>query len=252
MLAPQPIVSQRHNLPSNLNRENEPQFERGRRRPIIDGVGWVVGIPSKILLWNRKIENHNISPETEAAVALYLQENNLDEVKVRLNQYRPLDDWRRLTRNTSVAWPWRYTFGTFATLGETIVPGRIFGGDHYNPYTGTIHLYSDVPVIGLHEAAHSKDFDRRKYPGTYAAVYALPGVPLYHESIASRDVMAHVEKLGDPDLQRQANNVLYPAYGTYVGNAAGYLAPGISTPIYIGSVLGGHAAGRWKSNQETR
>ncbi|MDX1930879.1 MAG: hypothetical protein SFV81_30420, partial [Pirellulaceae bacterium] len=68
--------------------DQEPQIQRGERRKVIDAIGWVVGIPGKILLWNRRVENHNIGPETEAAIAEYLQVNNLDTVRVRLNQYR--------------------------------------------------------------------------------------------------------------------------------------------------------------------
>ncbi len=196
ILQPIPIRPERCNLPADLNVEGEPQLERGKPRPVIDTVGWVFGIPSKILLWNRKAENHRVSAETEWAMQEYLATNGLEEVKVRVNQYRPIDDFRRLGRNTAVAWPWRYTFGAVSVLGETIVPGRIFGGDHYNPYTGTIHLYSDLPSIALHESAHAKDFARRTYPGTYAAAYLIPLVPLWHERVATNDVLAYVETQG--------------------------------------------------------
>ena len=57
-------------------------------------VGWIFGIPSKIILWNSRIDNHDISPETEAAIAEYMAANELWDVKVRLNQYAPLDEWR--------------------------------------------------------------------------------------------------------------------------------------------------------------
>jgi len=233
-----------------LLQANTLPIERGKPRPVIDTVGWVVGIPSKLLFWNRRIENHRISAETEHVLADYLEANQLQHVKVRLNQYRPLDDFRRLTKNRSVAWPWRYTLGTFSVLGEAIVPGRLFGGDHFNPFTNTVHLYSDVPAIALHEAAHAKDFSRRRFPGTYAALYALPVVPLYHESIATSDVFAYGETdLHDPEFQRQAYNVLYPAYGTYVGGAAGTIFPPISFPAYYGSVVAGHLAGRLQSRR---
>ncbi|AMV35569.1 hypothetical protein VN12_25985 [Pirellula sp. SH-Sr6A] len=244
VLRPDPIVRHRNNLPSDLIADEEPMLERGKKRPIIDAFGWVWGIPSKILFWNRRIESHSISPETELLLQDYLIENDLVDVKVRLNQYRPLDDWRRLTRNKSVAWPWRYTFGAVATLGETVIPGRLFGGDHYNPYTATIHLYSDVPAIAYHEGAHAKDFSNREYPGTYAALYVLPIVPLWHERTATNDVLAYVRDRGDPQSQREAMHVLYPAYGTYVGNAAGTLLPTASTPLYLASVIAGHVAAR--------
>lgn len=216
---------------------------------LVDAVGWVIGIPGKILPWNRKVENHSISAETEIELAQYLNDNQLDEVKVRLNQYNPIDDWRRLRRNTSVAWPLRYSLGTLSVCAETIIPGRVFGGDHYNPFTGTIHLYSDLPVIALHEAAHAKDFARRTYPGAYAAIYLVPGVPLWHESIATSDVLAYVHYQEDPPLIRQAYQVLYPAYGTYVGDSLGYFVPKYSSPLFVAGVLGGHAVGRWNARK---
>ena len=248
VLEPQPIAVVRNNIPTDLIADNEPQLERGQRRPIIDGFGWVWGIPSKLILWNRRIENHRISEETEMQMVEYLQTNGLTDVKVRLNQYRPWDDWRRLTRNKSVAAPWRYTFGAIATLGETIIPGRLFGGDHYNPYTATIHLYSDVPAIAFHEAGHAKDFSNKRHPGNYAALYVLPIVPLWHERIATNDAMSYVLYKNDAQLRREAYNVLYPAYGTYGGNAIGYVLPRYSSPLYLGGILAGHAMGRWESS----
>ena len=244
ILEPQSIVMQRNNIPTDLIADGESQMERGAPKPIIDGFGWVVGIPSKLMLWNRKVENHNISVKTEALLAEYMATNGLTDIKVRLNQYRPMDDFRRLTRNTSVAWPWRYSFGAISVLGETVIPGRLFGGDHYNPYTGTIHLYGDVPSIAFHEAAHAKDFSNRKHPGNYAAIYLLPAVPLWHERVATNDVLSYVQYRHDPRLVREAYHTLYPAYGTYVGNAGGYVFPRFSNPIYLGGVLAGHAIGR--------
>jgi hypothetical protein len=250
VLEPKPIAIQRNTIPTDLIADGELQMERGKPRPILDGFGWVWGIPSKLMLWNRKVENHRISPETEALLAEYLETNGLSDIKVRLNQYRPWDDWRRLTRNTSVAWPWRYTFGAVSILGETVVPGRMFGGDHYNPYTGTIHLYGDVPAIAFHEAAHAKDFSNRKYPGNYAALYLIPTVPLWHERIATNDVLSYVQERNDRRLEREAYHTLYPAYGTYLGNAVGYGFPKYSNPIYLGGILTGHAMGRWQAPKD--
>jgi hypothetical protein len=248
VLRPEAIQADHCNLPPNLLRDGEPQFERGKPRPIIDAFGWVWGIPTKIILWNRKVENHRISPETEQVLANYLAENQLDEIKVRVNQYRPIDDWKRLTRHKGVAWPWRYTFGTVSVLGETLIPGRLFGGDHYNPYTGTIHLYSDLASVAIHEGAHAKDFARRHYPGTYAAAYIVPLVPLWHERLATNDTLAYFETQPNEAHRREAYHVLYPAYGTYVGSGLSYLYPPWGTPLYYGGVLAGHAAGRFQTS----
>lgn len=222
-----------------------PQIERGQPNAFVDGFGWVWGIPSKIILWDRRVENHRIDGRTEAEIASYLADNQLNTVKVRLNQYRPLDDWNRLVANKAVGAGWRYTLGTLSVAGEAIFPGRLFGGDHYNPFTNTIHIYSNIPAIAYHEGGHAKDFARRKWKGTYAAVYLLPGVPLYHEALATEDALTYVLATRDTETQREAYNILYPAYGTYLGGA-------INDPTGIGYVAGvllGHASGRWMSSQ---
>ncbi|MEI8210999.1 MAG: hypothetical protein WCI02_02535 [Planctomycetota bacterium] len=246
-LTPRRIDNSKQIVAPELLAANNVPTERGQPRPVIDTAGWVFGIPSKILYWDRRVVNHSVSPETEAVLENYLEENDLKHVKVRINQYRPWDDMRRLTKNRTVAWPWRYSMGAASVLGETILPGRLVGEDHYNPYTATLHIYSDVPSIALRHAARAKDFSRTKYQGTYAALYSLPIVPLYHESIATSDVMAYVESSGDPELQKEANNILYPSYGTHVGGAAGAIVPVITVPAYFISVAGGHIAGRMKS-----
>lgn len=229
--------------------DDQPQIQRGEPRKLIDGFGWVWGVPNKLLLWNRRMDNHHIGPETEAAIAGYLYDNDLPTVRVRLNQYRPGEDWRRLVRNKSVGAGWRYTLGTLSVLGETVIPGRLFGGDHYNPFTNTVHIYSDIPAIALHEGAHAKDFARRKWKGTYAVAYLVPVVPLYHESVASRDVVAYLETHGTPQQQAAAQRILIPAYSTYVGNAGGYALPNYGMPLFYGSVLAGHVWGYHESQQ---
>lgn len=247
-LRPRAIPADNLLLSSEL-RDGTAQIQRGKPRKIIDATGWVIGIPDKLLLWNRRVANHHISDRTEMVIGEYLSVNGLDTTRVRLNQYAPGDDWRRLVRNKRVAAPWRYTFGTVATLYETLLPSRIFGSDHYNPFTDTIHLVSDVPAIAIHEASHAKDFARRKYKGTYAAVYIVPVVPLIHESIATGDALAYAQVYTSPEEQKEALNVLYPAYATYVGSALGTAVPEYANPLFYGSVVGGHVWGRTLSHR---
>ena len=220
-------------------------MERGRPHKAIDTFGWVWGIPSKILLWDRRVENHRIDAHTESQLATYLRENELSTVKVRLNQYHPRDDWHRLVANKSVGAGWRYTVGVVSVAVEAIIPGRLFGGDHYNPYTDTIHLYSGSPAIALHEAGHAKDFARRKWKGTYAAARILPIVPLIQEAIATSDTLGYLEATQSVSAQQEAYEILYPAYGTYVGAEIKTLGP---FGVILGAI-GGHAVGQWKSWQ---
>lgn len=223
----------------------EVQMERGRPQKAIDTFGWVWGIPSKILLWDRRVENHRIDAHTETQLATYLTDNELSTVKVRLNQYHPRDDWHRLVANKSVGAGWRYTVGIISVAAEAVFPGRLFGGDHYNPFTNTIHLYSNAPAIALHEAGHAKDFARRKWKGTYAVVGILPIVPLIQEGIATSDALGYLEATQNVSAQQEAYEILYPAYGTYVGGEIRTLGP---FGVIIGAI-GGHVVGQWKSWQ---
>jgi hypothetical protein len=244
-LEPREIPVDRVNVAPELVEDTRgSQIERGGRRPVLDGVGWVFGIPSKIILWDRRVDNHAVSAETEEAIRRYVADNDLDHVKIRINQYAPLDDWRRLRANTTVGWGYRYTLGALSVAQEAILPGRLFGGDHYNPFTGTIHLYSDVPAIALHEGGHAKDFTRRNYPGTYALAAGLPIVSLWPEAIATGDAIAYAEEHRDPDLERESYRILYPAYGTCVAGALRPFAAPVALPVFAGVVVAGHAVGR--------
>ena len=220
-------------------------IERGKPRKVLDGAGWVFGIPAKIILWDRRVENHRVSATTEGTIAEYLADNDLEHVKVRINQYAPLEDWRRLRKNRTVGWPLRYTIGTLSVAAEAVFPGRLLGGDHYNPWTATIHLYSDVPAIAIHEGGHAKDFARREWPGLYAVAFGLPITVLYPEAIATGDALAYAERHDEEALVTEGHRILYPAYGTYIGGAAGQaVGMTIGLPIYAGAVVAGHVAGR--------
>ncbi|TWU54513.1 hypothetical protein Poly51_32320 [Rubripirellula tenax] len=247
VLSPKRIAAKHQYVPPELVSDTDDQIEIGRPIPWLDTVGWVVGIPGKVMLWDRRIDNHRITSDTMETSIDYLAASNLPHVKVRINQYAPLEDFRRLRKNKTVAWPYRYTLGILAVGGEAILPGRVVGGDHFNPFTQTVHIYSDVPAIALHELAHAKDFTRREYQGTYALAYTF--FPMWHETIASRDAMSYLYDRSDAEGIAEANRILYPAYGTYVGSALGNFAPAYSMPIYYGSVIAGHVNGRMLNRQ---
>ncbi|MGB7324214.1 MAG: hypothetical protein WBD31_05045 [Rubripirellula sp.] len=246
-LAPHRIEPSTQYIAPQLATDPSNPIEFGREVKWLDTAGWIWGIPGKVLFWDRRIDRHKFSESTVEATAEYLATNNLPHIKVRMNQYAPLEDFQRLRKNKTVAWPYRYTLGLLAVGGEAILPGRLIGGDHFNPFTQTVHLYSDVPSIALHELGHAKDFARREFQGTYGVMYL--GFPLYHETIASQEVMGYLYDRGDREGIIEANRILYPAYGTYLGNSIGRFVPAASLPIYYGSVLAGHVNGRVLSRQ---
>ncbi len=224
----------------------ENQIVRGRPDWLLDRTDyiWPGSLLGKLVLWDRRVDSHEIDEQTEAVIRRYLEVNRLEHVKVRLNAYHVRDEWRRLIHNRSVGWGWRYTLGMLSWLQYTLLPGRIFGGDHYNPYTNTIHLYSNIPAVAVHEGGHAKDFAGRRWKGTYAFVYSIPFVALYHEARATNDALGYLHAEENPALQREGYRILYPAYGTYLGGSTESPLPLADPTLYIGAVLGGHVLGR--------
>lgn len=227
-----------------------PQIETGRPNIVLDVLGNIYSLPSKLILLNWRVGNHNIAPETAAALETYLQENDLQNVKVRINQYAPGAEWRRLFKNRSMHIFWRATLGVLTTSMYTILPGRVFGGDSYNPYTNTISIYSDLPVIAIHEGGHAKDLFNRSRKGLYSAIYALPGVALWHEAQATGDAVGYLRDKEQLAGEKSAYRTLYPAYGTYLGGTLANALPvdlGTRYLIQLGLVIPGHIVGQIKA-----
>jgi hypothetical protein len=219
----------------------EAQIERGRPAPVLDTVGWVIGIPAKIIMLDRHVDNHDISPETETAIGEYLARNDLDRVKVRVNQYDPGGEWRRLVHNESVAWPLRYTVGTLSVVGYTVLPGRVFGGDGYNPFTNTISLYSDVPSLALYEGGYSKDYAQREYKGLYAVGHIVPGVGLWQDVQASGDAMRYIQENGMPQDVKAGYRSIYPSFALH---ATEPFSACTTAPIVLPALVVGHVSGQ--------
>ena len=235
--------------PEPLIRPGEPQIERGEPSVLIDGIGHLLfSLPEKLILWNWKMGNHDISAETEKAIKDYLTLNQLSDVKVRLNDYAPLDEWRRLFNNDSIGPWWRYTIGALINVVYTIFPGRILGGDHYNTFTNTIHIYSDLPVVGLHEAGHSKDYERREYKALAALARLLPLVPLVQEEVASSEAVSYAAEYDMPHTLKSCYKLLYPAWGTYAGGEISRFLPGGSL-LNLAFAIPGHIVGRVKASR---
>lgn len=224
----------------------QPQLERGAPVPLVDFVGNVLALPSKLLLWNWRFNSHSISPATEERLVSYLSERDLPALRdttFRLNQYHPVQDLSRLARNRHVAWPYRLLLGLPMTLAfDVLLPGRVFPwGDYFNPWTNTVHLYSDHTAIALHEAGHAHDVAGRRLKGTYSVARLIPFVDLYQEYQASDEAIGYLQDTGDRTGELSAYKILYPAYGTYMGR---YVFPPIGT--VVGALLG-HVRGRQKA-----
>lgn len=231
---------------TSATQTRQPLIERGASIPPLDLLASVLALPTKLILWDWRYCNHNISEKTEEALADYVRRNNLYDVKFRLNQWSPFDEMRRLFKNREVGLPYRLIAIPTTFLYSAV--GRLLGGlllsDYYDPYSHTVHIFSDDIAIALHEAGHAKDFSYRKWRGTYSLARLLPGFDTYQESLATDEALDYLKITGQRSEAVRAYKILYPAYASYVG---GYLP---AYPIgYLGAILGGHIYGRWKANE---
>lgn len=226
---------------------NDPEVVTGAPIGWLDASDWYWpgSLLSKLLLWNGNIDSHEISDETVETVVQFCREHELGDTKIRINGYQVADEWRRTFSNTNIHPFWRFPFGFLAWVQYTILPGRFFGGDNYNPYSNTINLYSDLKPVALHEAGHAQDFAKQQYKGFYAALYMVPFVNLYHEAAATSTALSYIQTFKPVEEQRDAYRLLYPAYSTYIGgNVGDFVASSAYWPIYLGSIAVGHIAGQ--------
>ena len=214
----------------------------GRPNKVIDSAGWVFGVPRKVLLWDRRVDNNNVSDQTTESVATFAEMHQLDGLCARINQYDPFDEFSRLRTNTTVAPGWRYTLGTMSVIRYTLVPGRIVGMDQYNPYTNSVYVYSDVPALAVEATAYAKDVRSRALPGTYAAVNHLPFVSIWHESVNVRDAVAFMEQCGTLEERTDGLRVLHANYGSTIA-----LATGAGPIAQVGGAVAGHFTGRFQA-----
>jgi len=212
------------------------QFVRGQPRPVVDGLGRILGIPNRIALLDPRVDNHNVSQQTETELTHFMMQSGLNEVLVRVNQYDPLGEWRRLAANKRVRPAWKYTVGTYDTLKYTLLPGRLVGGDWYNPWTDTLNIYSDVPELAISEAAYAADVRTRLNPGAYSTLKGIPIVGLSHETRSTNATLEYYESTGDRRRYEEARQILIPNYGADWG---GQLASFLPYGNVLGRIAGG-------------
>ncbi len=227
---------------------DDPQFEYGQPHKLIDGVGWVFGIPKKIILWDRRAVNHCVSAETQQSLAQYMDANSLDSTKVRINQYDPVGEWQRLRGNKDVGAGWRYTVGALGTLSYTLFPGRLFGSDRYNPYTDSVYVYSDIPCIALEQASRAKLVQARAHPGTYAALTSLPVARLWPSQQAKQGVLDYTLVYGTPAAHSEATKIFHAEFGAEIGGQVS-LFVGSNLPLTLVGAGIGHVTGRHQASR---
>lgn len=229
---------------------------RGAPLPFVDALGRFLSLANKLVFLNPRFESHEVGPEVERDIAAFIEHHQLAGLHVRLNEYAPLDDLRRLLVTGRTSLLLRLLFGLPTWLATTLSVGRLFGGDHYNPWTDTVNLYTGHSAVALHELGHALDFRRRRFPGLYGLTRYIPGVALYQEYLASRYAIEFMRARGMHEEELQAWRLLFPAYSTYVFGALVELFPSAGTRAFmlpviaVGHVLGITAALRREAELE--
>ena len=103
-----------------------------------------------------------------------------------------------------------------------------------------------------HTAADNSVADTLPYNVVLVAFDGLANVKLISNvvnvqpgELATGDALAYAERHDEEALVTEGHRILYPAYGTYIGGAAGQaVGMTIGLPIYAGAVVAGHVAGR--------
>ena len=227
---------------------------RGRPWPFIDTVANLLSVPNKLLFLNADFESHAIDEEVERDLRGFIDRYAIDDVHIRLNAWMPLDELARLWSNRRVSIVLRATIGMLSWVAYCLNIGRLFGGDHYNPFSDTVNLYSNNRSIALHELGHVKDFRSVRYPGGYALLRMLPVVSLWQEYLASLFAVQYLRELGDHDEELAAYRLLFPAYSTYVFGALlewfpSSLTRGLMLPVIAGGHVIGEAVARTRGTQ---
>jgi hypothetical protein len=219
--------------------------EQGKPHKTLDRLARIVGWPKRIVPMDRRVNSHELSPETLDKLSNYLEKNDLADVHVYINHYDPRGQWKRLRENDLISPAWRYTVGSLSMLGYTLLPNRVFGGDHYNAFTNSLYLNSDVAAIALDEAAIAKDIHARRFPGTYAVVTELPVVHLLRQGRAISDVLSYARDEEDWEVEKQAYRVLYARMGADGATAgASFWSVWWGGPVVgLGGAAIGHVAG---------
>jgi len=219
-------------------------IDRGKPIEVIDLLGNILSIPSKLLMLSGKVDIHVISSDTEAYILEFLMHHKLYDVKVRLNRYDPRDEFLRIKEKSNMNIVIRIFFWFISAIAYSLNPGRLFGGDYYNPATNSVNIFSNHVGIALHELGHALDFSRRAYPGLYQLIRLIPFVALYHEYKASQYAIQFLKSKKHHEEEISAYRILYPAYSTYVFGPIFELFP---SPVmvwqYIPFIIAGHVTG---------
>jgi len=150
----------------------------------------------------------------------FITMTEMTEVKVRLNQWAPHKDVKRLFANERMS-----SFTKILAFPSVFFVGLIarpFSGlivsDYYHPATNTIHVFSDDIAIALHEAGHAMRASGKHFINNTSYPKTNFGFAIEEEYAASSEALYYLEVTEQYDELLRAYRILIPAYMTYIGS----------------------------------
>lgn len=217
---------------------------------VIRPLSYVLNLPYKLAFLSTKIGRHP-SEETIDSARHYIRSSCLEDITLRAGHTSILQDAKRLftdDRLKDISLVGRSTLGVLAVAQGGIM-GKLFRADHYNPFTKTIHLYSDVDAIANHELGHATDYANKKHTTLYSlASIAFPPLILYKEFMASK----HAHQYARPQHRDQTARYLIPAYSTYVSGFLGLATLPIAMATSLAGIVVNQAAKLFRSRRPIR
>jgi hypothetical protein len=232
------------------NHQSSP-ITYGGNYPRLDRIESAARVPidfvKKHMPFKKKREEEKPPEELrKEAISLaqgYLQDNRLANVNIDVRRYEPREQWRRLKANDHISPVVKYTGGSLSVLKYSLLPGRLFGSDEYNPYTNTLSLNSTKPIEALCEAGSAKVHHQQTWPGVYAASQYVPFVPLGHKYQVASDVITYANVSGLSEMEKK----LYPhtyadMSSTAVSETFALFPVGTGTTQFVAPFIGGFVA----------
>lgn len=231
--------------------EEANQLTFGGEQPRLDRAERWIHYPSEKLRQWLPGKEPTLDPEERRSLALgkaqeYLELNELNDVHIDVRQYDPATQWQRLRENDRIHPIWKYTDGTLSHLSYTLMPGRVFRTDSFNPYTNTLSLNSTDPAMALYTAAEAKIIFNRRYPGLYLAACRFPIVGISNSVQVANDVLSYARIRQDWDSERELTPQIYSNFGAdMVFHLFPFLPGSNEFPLFYAPLmsLAGSAAG---------
>ena len=173
----------------------------------------------------------------------------LVSTKVRINQYDPIGEWRRLGANKEVGAGWRYTVGAFDTLIYTRAARPPVRRRPIQPLYGQrLHLFRhSLPRPGTSVVRQTRPCSPA--PGNLCRTHLAAGRATWPEKQSKNDVLDYTLAYGTAAQQQEATRVLYAEFGAEVGGQASMFL-GSNLPLTLAGAGIGHVAARYKEMTE--